>query len=198
MITHALSNKDLPIFEFDVSKEIDLSEVKQIIIDYKKTFKMSRVSTASGWHSSFFTHLKDPKFQPLVQFIERKMNSKVSPSILKNTFIKANWTVLESWAVTYDKFTYVDNHNHFDLGYSAVCYISAENCSSIYFNDYEIVPVTGKLLFFPGCLKHRVAPNLPRHGERISFSCNLYPVYDYTHMEAFSRSVVEKEYVPYA
>ena len=197
MITHTLSNKDLPIFEFDISEEIDLVEIKQTIFDYKNKFPISRRSQANVWHSSYFTHLKDSRFQPLINLVEQKMNTDVSLLVCSKSLIKGIWTVLESWALTYDKYSYVDTHNHFNLGYSSICYISAENCSSIYFNDYEIVPVTGKLLFFPGCLKHRVAPNLPANGERIAFSCNLYPVWDYTQFMTKAKESSEGRYDPY-
>ena len=193
MITHTLSNKDANIFEFDISQEIDLLEVKQIVSNYRNNFKVSRVSSASGWHSSYFTHLKDTSFQPLVQLIERKMNAEVSPIICSPSFVSAIWTVLESWALVYDRFTYVEEHSHHNLCYSSVCYISAENCSSIHFNDYEIVPSTGKLLFFPGFLKHRVAAMLPKHGERIAFACNLYPEFDLTSIESSRKRSLEDQ-----
>lgn len=173
---------EIPVFEFDISDSLDFAKLRESVLEYKANFKNSRSSSIHAWHSGFHTHLKTPAFNELIQVIEAKATEMVDHF---NDSIGSPVTlnVVEAWVAHYQLFNFTEEHNHHQFCYSAVCYISANDCAPIKFGQVEVPVQTGKLLFFPGFLDHSVPPKKPSHGERIVFACNLYPSFDFSNLD---------------
>lgn len=186
MISHQVKHSDdLFVYEYDLSKDLDFESLAQDAYKVKDELSAHKIKhhlMHNLFMSGYLTHHQTSIFSELISIVEKKTNEK-SNIVLSNVAVKAKFKLLESWLVIYDKYGYVENHNHFPFGYSFVCYISAKNTSSICFHDIEISPSTGKFLLFPGVLSHRIKPVLPSHGERIVFAGNLYPTFDYSFFE---------------
>ena len=90
------------------------------------------------------------------------------------------WKYVNSWAAIYPNGAFVPRHNHGDVHWSGVYYVNASNnCGDILFDDpkeYSLTnepegfmhrgaggqrfrPESGKLLLWPGYVKHFSLPN---------------------------------------
>lgn len=178
MITHPITTSELCVYEFDLSKELDFVKLRENCINHVENYGPKYHPGHSSIKSSgFFTHAVTHEFDNLIKIIEEKTNM-VSDQLSGVSGVKAHWSVLETWVLLYKKLGYVHDHNHYPFGFSAVCYVSAENTAPIWFHDKEIQTKTGQLLIFPGYVKHRVKPLKPNHSERIVFASNLYATFD--------------------
>ena len=165
------------IFEFDLSNDIDASNIVNKIYQFKKQYPISNNSNVHAWHSGYDTHKITDDFINLINVIEQRVNltTKLNPYVSGNMFAK----VAESWAITYDKDDYTNWHNHGIYNYSAVYYASAsEDSAPLIFKKskdqlLEIKPKTNKLVIFPGYANHMV-PKINNDGKRICFSANLF------------------------
>lgn len=192
MISHNVKQSDdLFVYEYDINDRIDFAGLKNKAINLSQTINnYSHKLMHNMFMSGYNVHRQTNEFDDLVNVIENITNEKAK-TILGNINVEAQFKMLESWIIVYKKFGYVENHNHFPFGYSAVCYISAENTSNIQFHDVEIEAKTGKLLLFPGVLSHKVKPVLPNHSERIVFACNLYPSFDYSYFKKLDSQFIK-------
>ena len=188
MISHNVKNSDdLFVYEYDISNELNFEELRTACLEYKQSHPNHKHKKLhNAFMSGFNLHRETDKFKTLIQLIEQKTQEHIDP-VVKDIGIKAKFVVQESWIVMYNKFGFVENHGHFPFGYSAVCYITANNTSNIQFHDIELTPKQGMLLLFPGGLSHKVKPVTIHHGERITFACNLYPNFEYTNFEKLNK-----------
>jgi len=181
MKTYTIPNKDIDIYEFDLTSEFDFDK---ILADAKK-FRLNEKSNNSHskihgvYLSSWFIQTKTNVFDSIIKSTENKMNL-IANTIKPDNQISVKYKALESWLLFYNKLGYSEYHNHIYYGWASVCYISAEKTSSIFFNDFEFKPSTGKLLIFPGMLRHKVGSVLPSHSDRIVMATNLFPFIDYS------------------
>ena len=175
MKTHKIINEDLTVFEFNIKKELDFSN---LAIEAKNYYKEHNINYEFGAidpiYIDYGLHRNTTKFNSLISIIENK-TSLIIDTLHPNFNIKVIPKVEESWVIIYNKLNYAKQHYHHMWAYSAVCYLETENPSSIVFNKTEIIPETGMLLIFSGSLRHRVRPVTIKNGKRIAFSCNLYP-----------------------
>ena len=174
MKTHTIPNEDLKVFEFDLTKNFDFVK---LATEAKNYCDENSIKFATGVVNpktiDYGLHLKTSIFNNLISAIEDK-TSLIIQSSFPNADIKVIPKVEESWIIIYNKLNYAEAHTHHMWAYSAVCYLKAENASSIMFNKTEIIPSVGKLLIFPGFLTHSVRPVSFKNGARIAFVCNLY------------------------
>ena len=55
----------------------------------------------------------------------------------------------------------------------------------ICFNTTKITPATGKLIIFPGSLKHKVSPMTVTNSRRLMMAFNLYPKINYDNLNNY-------------
>ena len=181
MKTYTIPNKDIDVYEFDLTSELDFDK---ILVDAEK-FRLYEKSNNSHskihgvYLSSWLIQTKTNVFDSIIKSTENKMNS-IADIIQPANQIPVKYKVLEAWLLFYNKLGYSEYHNHVHYAWASVCYISAKKTSSIFFNDFEFKPSTGKLLIFPGMLRHKVGTVLPSHSDRIVMATNLFPFIDYS------------------
>lgn len=189
MKLYKISNTELSVYEFNLKEVLNLSELTKNTVAYLDSSNAAHHPTHHHIVSSgYFAHKTSNIFDSLIEETEKRAN-EIANHLIGDMLVKAKFKVRESWAMKYKKFGYVNNHNHYPYGYSAVFYMLAESTSSIWFNSTEIKTMTGQLLIFHGSLYHMVKPVTPKHTERIVFAMNLYPEFDYSALEETSNHV---------
>ena len=154
---------EIGIYTLDNHQELN-NKLKKIISDFRKEYPESDNSNVKAWHSNFDTHVKEPKFNIL---IDRVMDA--SKDFIN---IKCNLYLLNFWVMEYEKGNYTVKHNHWPATLSGIYYIDVEENSSpiIFENNFVIKPKNGMLLLFPSIVNHEVPPT---KGKRIVASFNL-------------------------
>ena len=154
---------EIGIYTLDDHQELN-NKLKNIISDFRKKYPESDNSNVKAWHSHFDTHVKEPKFNIL---IDRVMDA--SKDFIN---IKCNLYLLNFWVMEYEKGNHAVKHNHWPATLSGVYYIDVEENSSpiIFENNFVIKPKNGMLLLFPSIVNHEVPPS---KGKRIVASFNL-------------------------
>ncbi|MBB37697.1 MAG: hypothetical protein CL515_01935 [Actinobacteria bacterium] len=157
------SETEIAIYTLDNHQELN-NKLKKIISDFRKEYPESDNSNVKAWHSHFDTHIKEPKFNIL---IDRVMDA--SKDFIN---IKCNLYLLNFWVMEYKKGNHAVKHNHWPATLSGVYYIDVEENSSpiIFENNFVIKPKNGMLLLFPSIVNHEVPPS---KGKRIVASFNL-------------------------
>ena len=154
---------EIAMYTLDNHQELN-NKLKKIISDFRKEYPESDNSNVKAWHSHFDTHVKEPKFNIL---IDRVMDA--SKDFIN---IKCNLYLLNFWVMEYEKGNHAVKHNHWPATLSGVYYIDVEENSSpiIFENNFTIEPKNGMLLLFPSIVNHEVPPS---KGKRIVASFNL-------------------------
>ena len=154
---------EIAMYTLDNHQELN-NKLKKIISDFRKEYPESDNSNVKAWHSHFDTHVKEPKFNIL---IDRVMDA--SKDFIN---IKCNLYLLNFWVMEYEKGNHAVKHNHWPATLSGVYYIDVEENSSpiIFENNFVIKPKNGMLLLFPSIVNHEVPPT---KGKRIVASFNL-------------------------
>ena len=156
-----------PIYQFDLSSEINSSDVVKYVYEFKKNYPISRESSIIAWHSDWDTHKKTTDFNPLIESIQLKVNS------IEGHVPEISNKLLHSWVAIYNKSEYTKIHDHGHARWSTVYYAKAEaHCAPIVFKDLEIIPKTNMLLIFPGRMKHMVRASAS-DVDRIVFASNF-------------------------
>ena len=154
---------EIAMYTLDNHQELN-NKLKKIISDFRKEYPESDNSNVKAWHSHFDTHVKEPKFNIL---IDRVMDA--SKDFIN---IKCNLYLLNFWVMEYEKGNHTVKHNHWPATLSGIYYIDVEENSSpiIFENNFVIKPKNGMLLLFPSIVNHEVPPT---KGKRIVASFNL-------------------------
>ena len=154
---------EIGIYTLENYQELN-NKLKKIILEFRKKYPESDHSNVKAWHSHFDTHVKEPKFNIL---IDRVMDA--SKDFIN---IKCNLYLLNFWVMEYEKGNHAVKHNHWPATLSGVYYIDVEENSSpiIFENNFVIKPKNGMLLLFPSIVNHEVPPS---KGKRIVASFNL-------------------------
>ena len=154
---------EIAMYTLDNHQELN-NKLKKIISNFRKEYPESDNSNVKAWHSHFDTHVKEPKFNIL---IDRVMDA--SKDFIN---IKCNLYLLNFWVMEYEKGNHAVKHNHWPATLSGVYYIDVEENSSpiIFENNFVIKPKNGMLLLFPSIVNHEVPPS---KGKRIVASFNL-------------------------
>ena len=154
---------EIAMYTLDNHQELN-NKLKKIISNFRKEYPESDNSNVKAWHSHFDTHVKEPKFNIL---IDRVMDA--SKDFIN---IKCNLYLLNFWVMEYEKGNHTVKHNHWPATLSGIYYIDVEENSSpiIFENNFVIKPKNGMLLLFPSIVNHEVPPS---KGKRIVASFNL-------------------------
>ena len=154
---------EIAMYTLDNHQELN-NKLKKIISNFRKEYPESDNTNVKAWHSHFDTHVKEPKFNIL---IDRVMDA--SKDFIN---IKCNLYLLNFWVMEYEKGNHAVKHNHWPATLSGVYYIDVEENSSpiIFENNFVIKPKNGMLLLFPSIVNHEVPPS---KGKRIVASFNL-------------------------
>lgn len=160
-------NRAASVNVFDLRHEIDADLISKNVLEFKEQFPESNSSNVIGWHSGYFSHKQSNLFDALIGIVEEKTRSVVNDDDF-------NVSVVQTWAIVYEKNNAAVKHNHSDTLYSAVYYASAKpNSSPIKFEGgLTIMPESGMLLIFPGWLFHEV-PAMRFDHQRIAVAFNL-------------------------
>lgn len=160
-------NRTASVNVFDLRHEIDADLISKNVLEFKEQFPESNSSNVIGWHSGYFSHKQSNSFDTLISIVEEKTRSVVNDDDF-------NISVVQAWAIVYEKNNAAVKHNHSDTLYSAVYYASAKpNSSPIKFEGgLTIMPESGMLLIFPGWLFHEV-PAMRFDHQRIAVAFNL-------------------------
>ncbi len=159
--------RDANVSVFDLRHEIDADLISTKILEFRTQFPESNSSNVIGWHSDYFSQKQSNIFDSLIEIVENKTREVVNDSDF-------NISVVQTWAIVYEKNNAAVRHNHSDTLYSAVYYASAKpNSSPIRFDGgLTIMPETGMLVVFPGWLFHEV-PAMRFDHKRIAVAFNL-------------------------
>ena len=154
---------EIAMYTLDNHQELN-NKLKKIISDFRKEYPESDNTNVKAWHSHFDTHVKEPKFNILID--------RVMDAIKDFINIKCNLYLLNFWVMEYEKGNHAVKHNHWPATLSGVYYIDVEENSSpiIFENNFTIEPKNGMLLLFPSMVYHEVPPS---KGKRIVASFNL-------------------------
>lgn len=147
---------------------------------------------------SSFNHsnlVKDPRFNKFYEAITPLITDFFQQLEFGPDFPQ-NWRFENSWAAVYPKGAYVPHHSHGNVHWSGVYYVQTpEKCGNLIFFDpkeyalnnepndtkwrgnrrSEILVEAGKLVIWPGYLKHESMPNQSDTNRIIiSFNINCY------------------------
>lgn len=160
-------NREAKVFSFDTTSELDSAAIASDILQFKEQFPESNKSNVIGWHSGYFAHKQSNIFDKLINLVENKVSFVINDSDFKIS-------VAQCWAIIYNKGDGAVLHSHSDTVYSAVYYADVENSASPlkFENGITLLPTNGKLIIFPGWLKHEVPP-MRFNSKRIVVAFNI-------------------------
>lgn len=164
----------LPIYQFDMSADIDLENTISKIRALKETYPnttITNVVTNNGWRSPYLPP-HDPEiksFKDEISCIQEKLKKL-------NSF---DTSVVNLWAVIYGNQDFSKTHNHFslwdNLAYNTILYLSDSNTPIVFEttnSKVEIFPKKGMLVVMHPLTRHYV-PLVTDDSERIILVCNF-------------------------
>ena len=150
----------------------EIRSIKERIIEYRKEYPVSRISSVKAWHSHFSTHRHTNYFND----INRRIASECSIILNYYNNINDRLILYDMWVNIYEKGDRTVLHNHFPrCDYSCCYYVDIEeNSSPIKFPPrLEIFPKNDMLVIFAANVYHEVPPT---NGKRTLIAMNLdYP-----------------------
>ena len=167
----------------------DATDSKRMLSHNWKDFVLTNERSRSGYSSFNDSDLAvDPNFK----FFFDKLSTLVA-EFLAQLGYTGKWKFENSWSNIYPTDAFVPLHDHRGLHWSGVYYVQAEElCGDLILvdpkeyalanepentmyrgnNDFRVEPTPGKVLIFPGYLKHETAPN-KSNNDRIIISFNI-------------------------
>jgi uncharacterized protein (TIGR02466 family) len=167
----------------------DTTDSKRMLSHNWKDFVLTNERSRSGYSSFNDSDLAvDPNFK----FFFDKLSTLVA-EFLAQLGYTGKWKFENSWSNIYPADAFVPLHDHRGLHWSGVYYVQAEErCGDLILvdpkeyalanepentmyrgnNDFRVEPTPGKVLIFPGYLKHETAPN-KSNNDRIIISFNI-------------------------
>ena len=174
--------KQMAVFTTILDDHVEFNKyLKQVILEHRQKFPESTESNVKAWHSSWTTHLENPKFQPL---IDRILDA--CKFISEGYYEGGNdlqYKVINMWAMMYEDTEWTKRHSHFPSDFAAVYYVDVEpGCAPVIFESVQqdgindnnqpltLPPQNGMLAIWPAILHHEVPPT---KGRRMCISMNL-------------------------
>ena len=163
-------SKPLPVFSTIFADHVEFNKyMKQVILEHRKKYPETTKSNVKAWHSSWQTHIENPKFQPL---IDRLLSACTFVSAGYFQTQELEFSIFNCWASMYDKKgEHTIRHSHFPSDFACTYYVDVEpGCSPIVFESQKndgingdnkpltIQPQNGMLLLWPAVLHHEVPP----------------------------------------
>jgi hypothetical protein len=174
--------KQMAVFTTILSNHVELNKyLKEVILEHRQHFPEPTKSNVKAWHSSWITHLENPKFQPIID-----LTIDACKFIAQGYYEGGDdleYKVINFWAMMYEDSEWAKKHSHFPSDFAACYYVDVEpNCAPIIFESVmkdglhdnnqplTIQPQNGMLAIWPAILHHEV----PRtKGRRMCISMNI-------------------------
>ena len=161
--------KAMPVFTSILADQVEFNKyLKQVILEHRQNNPESTESNVKAWHSSWQTHIENPKFQPLIDIVLNACNF-ISQGYFQTQDLK--FSIFNCWASMYEKGEHTIKHSHFPSDFAATYYVDVESgCSPIIFENSKsdgindrnrpltIQPENGMLIIWPALLHHEVPP----------------------------------------
>ena len=174
--------KQMAVFTTILDDHVEFNKyLKQVILEHRQKFPETTKSNVKAWHSSWTTHLENPKFQPL---IDRILDAcKFISAGYYEGGNDLQYKVINMWAMMYEDTEWTKRHSHFPSDFAACYYVDVEpGCAPVIFesvvkdgvNDNNqpltLQPQNGMLAIWPAILHHEVPPT---KGRRMCISMNI-------------------------
>ena len=174
--------KQMAVFTTILDDHVEFNKyLKQVILEHRQKFPESTKSNVKAWHSSWTTHLENPKFQPL---IDRILDAcKFISAGYYEGGNDLQYKVINMWAMMYEDTEWTKRHSHFPSDFAVAYYVDVEpGCAPVIFesvvkdgiNDNNqpltLQPQNGMLAIWPAILHHEVPPT---KGRRMCISMNI-------------------------
>tara|TARA_R100000742_G_C4254242_1_gene72290 strand:- start:303 stop:914 length:612 start_codon:yes stop_codon:yes gene_type:complete len=172
----------LPIFTTIFNDHVEFNNYyKKVILEHRARDPDTVMeSNVKAWHSSWETHLENPKFDLLVERVI-KFSEFVNTGYFNGGHNQ--YYILNLWAMMYEESEYAKRHCHYPAHFSGCYYVEVEEDSApIIFesvikdgvNDNNkpltIQPQSGMIALWPGLVHHEVPPT---KGKRMAISFNI-------------------------
>ena len=173
--------KQMAVFTTILDDHVEMNKyLKQVILEHRQKFPETTKSNVKAWHSSWVTHVENPKFQPL---IDRVLDACkfISAGYYEGGDIAFH--VLNMWAMMYEDTEWTKRHAHFPSDFAVCYYVDVEpGGAPIIFESVlkdgvhnnnkplTIQPQNGMLAIWPAILHHEVPPT---KGRRMCISMNI-------------------------
>lgn len=186
-----LSDIDLDRLKTDVTELFDTFEDKRILSHLWNENATSIYKSNYGYSSFNAEHGNLINVEKFNWFYEQL--GSIVDEFFAQLGYRGTWEYANSWAAVYPKGSYIARHNHGNVHWSGVFYVNVPDLQSkIVFDDpkeYSLTnepegfthrgavmaafdPVPGKLLMWPGYVKHYSIPNMADE-DRIIISFNI-------------------------
>ena len=173
--------KQMAVFTTILDDHVEFNKyLKQVILEHRQNNPETTKSNVKAWHSSWVTHVENPKFQPL---IDRVIDACKFISSGYYECDSVDYHVINMWAMMYEDTEWTKRHSHFPSDFAACYYVDVEpGCAPVIFenvvkdtvNDDNkpliIQPQNGMLAIWPAILHHAVPPT---KGRRMCVSMNI-------------------------
>jgi len=174
-------SKPMAVFTTILDDHIEMNKyLKQVILEHRQKFPETTKSNVKAWHSSWTTHVENPKFQPLV---DRVLDACKFISAGYYECGDIEYNVINMWAMMYEDTEWTKKHSHFPSDFAVAYYVDVEpGCAPVIFesvvkdgvNDdnkpLTLQPQNGMLAIWPAILHHEVPPT---KGRRMCISMNI-------------------------
>jgi len=173
--------KQMAVFTTILDDHVELNKyLKQVILEHRQKFPETTKSNVKAWHSSWVTHLENPKFQPLLDLTLNAV-SFISKGYYECDTVDYN--VINMWAMMYEDTEWTKRHSHFPSDFAVAYYVDVEpGCAPVIFESVKkdgvndnnqpltLQPQNGMLAIWPAILHHEVPPT---KGKRMCISMNI-------------------------
>ena len=174
-------SKPMAVFTTILDDHIEMNKyLKQVILEHRQKFPETTKSNVKAWHSSWTTHVENPKFQPLV---DRVLDACKFISAGYYECGDIEYNVINMWAMMYEDTEWTKKHSHFPSDFAVAYYVDVEpGCAPVIFESVQkdgvhdnnqpltLQPQNGMLAIWPAILHHEVPPT---KGRRMCISMNI-------------------------
>tara|TARA_B100000965_G_scaffold20654_1_gene15560 strand:- start:2935 stop:3534 length:600 start_codon:yes stop_codon:yes gene_type:complete len=176
-------SKPIPVFSTIIEDHVDLNKyLKQVILEHRQNNPETTKSNVKAWHSSWTTHVDNPKFQPVAETFLAAVNF-ISEGYFNCDRLLTKYEVANFWCMMYEDTEWTKRHNHYPSDFAVCYYVDVDpGCAPIIFESVvddevnrnnkplTIQPQNGMLLVWPAELQHEVPPT---KGKRMCISMNV-------------------------
>ena len=173
--------KQMAVFTTILDDHVEFNKyLKQVIREHRQNNPEKTKSNVKAWHSSWVTHVENPKFQPLIDRVIDACKF-ISAGYYECEGIEYN--VINMWAMMYEDTEWTKRHSHFPSDYACCYYVDVEPGSApvifesvqkdgMHDNNKPLIlqPQNGMLAIWPAILHHEVPPT---KGRRMCISMNI-------------------------
>ena len=173
--------KPMAVFTTILDDHVEMNKyLKQVIMEHRHNNPETTKSNVKAWHSSWVTHVENPKFQPLIDRVIDACKF-ISGGYYECDDIEYN--VINMWAMMYEDTEWTKRHSHFPSDFAVAYYVDVEEgCAPVIFESVQkdgvndnnqpltLQPQNGMLAIWPAILHHEVPPT---KGRRMCISMNI-------------------------